>query len=591
MMRWLLAPLVGGLIVSLALAEPPRPPEPLYDDIELSIWVRNLGAKKKPVRDRAYAAILALGPAAKPELPRIVETLKQTRGDLNNLPIIELVLRVDPSQAGPHVREMLQQFNRHGRIPPSFIKEHAPDLLPHVLAAIKEGELTQRIEAIHTLSDFGDLAKEALPCLVETAKSAPSPVLRQEALTAIGRLDRKRYADVVPAIIEAVKEGSSDSSIGVDLLRPYADRAISLLVQQLEDQSASGRLEIAAALMDFDGAGRNHVIRNLTNESPSIRLACASAIRNHSERVAAALPPLLMILDDDVPTVRLAAAQAVLAIDSKREAFVLPTLIDLMSAPDPEVRSQAVRRIGSMTVDTRPAVLALLERLDDKDRTVRLRAAEALMRIDPQFGPMIVPALVRSFKEGGWGGRRDNDIRTVTTLAGEVGPAALPTLPYLLKLMEHDNRYGKLIFAVAATRISTAVVDQTVPVLIEFLSDRYEGTGQQVEALRTLGRIGPFARLAIPVVSVVMANDDSSNRFDAAEALIRIAPDDCAKAMTMLRAGLKKRSDRDEALAAIRRLGPLAKDVVPALQALLTSDDRHEREAAESALRLITTTK
>src|SRR5262249_6937365 len=150
------------------------------------------------------------------------------------------------------------------------------------------------------------------------------------------------------AIIESIKEGSPDSSSGVDLLRPYADRAISLLVRQLEDPSSSGRVEVASALMEFEGAGSIHVIRNLTNESQSIRLACASAVRSHSEHAAAALPSLLMILDDENLAVRLAAAQAVLAIDSKREPLVLPTLIDLMSAPDPEVRTQAVRRISSM---------------------------------------------------------------------------------------------------------------------------------------------------------------------------------------------------------------------------------------------------
>ena len=85
-----------------------------------------------------------------------------------------------------------------------------------------------------------------------------------------------------------------------------------------------------------------------------------------------------------------------------------------------------------------------------------------------------------------------------------------------------------------------------------------------------------------------MNADDSSCRYDAAEAAIRIVPEDCERAMTMLRAGLKKKNDRSEALGALRRLGPLARESVPELQALLKSDDKSDREAVQETLRQVT---
>ena len=106
--------------------------------------------------------------------------------------------------------------------------------------------------------------------------------------------------------------------------------------------------------------------------------------------------------------------------------------------------------------------------------------------------------------------------------------------------------------------------------------------------MRELGRIGPPARSALPRILEVLTADDPTSRYEAAEAAIRIAPGDCERAMTILRAGLKKKNDRSEALSALRRLGPLARDSVPELQSLLKSDDKVEREAVEETLRHVT---
>src|SRR5436190_19151659 len=82
MRRWLTIPSLVLLLSPLAFAEPPRPTEPQFDGIELSIWVRNLDSDKPHVRQRAYSSILQMGAAAKPALPQIVEMLERTHNGL-----------------------------------------------------------------------------------------------------------------------------------------------------------------------------------------------------------------------------------------------------------------------------------------------------------------------------------------------------------------------------------------------------------------------------------------------------------------------------------------------------------------------------
>ena len=107
--------------------------------------------------------------------------------------------------------------------------------------------------------------------------------------------------------------------------------------------------------------------------------------------------------------------------------------------------------------------------------------------------------------------------------------------------------------------------------------------GRRAEALVELGRFGPPAKAAIPVLLQILKGHDPSTRGAAAVALggIHSEPDAVVPALI----ACLEDPDMDEAAAeALGKFGPLAKAAVPKMLPLLLDGDKETRHAAALAL-------
>lgn len=104
-------------------------------------------------------------------------------------------------------------------------------------------------------------------------------------------------------------------------------------------------------------------------------------------------------------------------------------------------------------------------------------------------------------------------------------------------------------------------------------------------AIRSLGILGPDARMAAPALGKVLRGSDHQERADASAALGRIGKD----ALPVLLDALEDRNAdvRRAAASALAQLGPDAQGAVPALARLLLDPDRNVRDVAAYALQTI----
>ena len=193
---------------------------------------------------------------------------------------------------------------------------------------------------------------------------------------------------------------------------------------------------------------------------------------------------------------------------------------------------------------------ALIKRLWDDMPSVRSAAAEALGRIGPD-AKQAVPALIAALSDD----EQEDALHSAAAEAlGLIGPAAKAAVPILKKRLEHPDPYVRVCAALALWKIDkdksgAAVVTaglndrnfrtrvvaaeaawhldknaRAVPLLLEVLreapfADPSDSGNMKYMAARALGRIGPPAKEAAPVLRELLQDEDPFVRMTAAAAL------------------------------------------------------------------------
>ena len=243
---------------------------------------------------------------------------------------------------------------------------------------------------------------------------------------------------------------------------------------------------------------------------------------------------------------------------------VLPTILKSRLQPpllSREARMRAVVAFREIGPPARQAVSALIERLRDKDATIRLHSAIALGNIGPD-AKAAVPALKPFLKE-------NQEVRVYTAIAiwkiehntpetlpvleqglqaakfrwaaavflGEMGPAAEHAIPLLEKATKSADKETASLAVQALAQISPG----TVPILLETLKD--PDPGMRISAAVALGRLGLSAKEAVPDLTALLKDPamgsptimgrgfgQESVSNAAANAIARIDPEAAAKA-------------------------------------------------------------
>lgn len=213
-------------------------------------------------------------------------------------------------------------------------------------------------------------------------------------------------SSAVPTLLPFMQDSSDGvKSVAFNELSQMGPAAVPNLIAALHHPEAATRIDAIAVLSLNDvHHGRQPEICAALSEllNDDNRLVRLSAIRGQAslERFAVTvIPQLLLILDDSDPEIRSNALLAIVRIDPQ-SSQTLTAVIRQVKDPVPALRREACSMMEAIGTRDPQAVNALIEALQDRAATVREQAVDYL---------------------------------------GEIGIAALPAVPALRVLAEHDT--------------------------------------------------------------------------------------------------------------------------------------------------------
>jgi HEAT repeat protein len=266
------------------------------------------------------------------------------------------------------------------------------------------------------------------------------------------------------------------------------------------------------------------LVQVLEDSDPAVRLAARKALESVGEARLR-----LKRLESSVPAlpgekgVKGAAAPLLLVSQKGQEEIddlskaVEPGLLVIargVSDPDPRIRLAAVEFLESLEDAAAPAVPVLVSALSDPNRFVRWAAGRAFAKMGPVRVGVVVPALACLL--------RDSDVdvakqaaNTLESYADDAAPA-VPALAQAAALADPEVR-------VAAMNALSAVgkaAAPAVPALVTALGHR--DAEVRKTAAETLGKIGPNARDAVSALRVALRDDNPTVRRAASDAILSI---------------------------------------------------------------------
>jgi HEAT repeat protein len=405
--------------------------------------------------------------------------------------------------------------------------------LPPLIAAIGDREAKVRVATAEALGAIGSSA-------IGTASGGD---VVPAAIRGLGRLLKDREPTVrLAAVRTLISMGLPKGMSG--LIDPH--EVVVALAEILGDRDDEVRLAAFGAIERYgplDPAGPPPALVAALEERPvKNRAAAIRALAAFPCRLDPWLPFLLRCSDQDGPPVREACWVAL----GRRQppavsAAAFPTLVAALKSPSPIVRSQAAMALYVYKDDPRaaaavPALLAMLREPSEPDRSPPTpgspRAEIDWNRVGPDW---LAPKLLGGLAPG-------------TEWAG----AVIAELAEVVR-SEHSNR--QYWAAEALGRFGPAA-EPAIPVLIETLRKNLAHPGSELyfdvsTCARALGQIAPATKSADEVIDVLIASLQSNEHMrEAAAEVLPAFGSKAARAITQLRALQNGKVPRVSAAAA-----------------------------------------
>jgi HEAT repeat protein len=341
---------------------------------------------------------------------------------------------------------------------------------------LKSKSAEERAKAAEALGEMRWFVGPGRSALVTALAADPEAKVRANAAGALGKIADPRGA--VPALIAALRD--DDLSVRTTAARslgnygPKAAPAAPVLATRLKDKNDWDAMAAAIALTRIDP------IRD-----DGIRLLVALS-RDPKDRDLQSFALGGLVYELDHPELL-----------SRHIKIVAPALLALLKdegGPEKDdnvkLRRTAVYGLAVFRPALKEAMPDLTAALKDRDKYVRLAAIEALSRMDPKNAD-IAKALVSELKVvDKFFPDRFNAMDAVM-LAGKLGVAAKDAVPELIALLQAGNKIHVQV---------------------------------QEMAQYALGRIGPAAKAALPLLTPDLKVKDRTDRYKAARAVLGIDP-------------------------------------------------------------------
>lgn len=431
-----------------------------------------------------------------------------------------------------------------------------PRAVVPLVGAFDDASVDVRIAAVRAVGRLGDLA--AVPALIRSLADSNDRV----AVEAVGAIGNLRAVEAAPLLIEELERGRAHAyrvkvayALG-QLGAAGHDEALRVLVRLLADRRMR-----TAAVEALRAAGRAAVPALIAHLDGELEGDPASAVELLRDAADPAATPALVA---ELGRARVPRELVLQAIGAAGDGRALIPVLALLEDPDPAVRLSAMRALRPL-LDPRAADV-LIGALSDADLEVRVLAADYLGAIRARAAVPALTAIATAPRD---------KLRLRYTAIGALGAigderAAAP----LIELLADGPRALRRPAALALARIRAP---SSVAPLVELVRGR---RGNRVFALRALG--GVLRDRPHPEVVTLLADIARRGRTpDAVAAIDALAAiGDPAAGSTLLE--LARGDDGARARAACAALATVEAPgrVAVLLEALARSDDRVSAEAA-----------
>ncbi|HZU37548.1 MAG TPA: HEAT repeat domain-containing protein, partial [Gemmataceae bacterium] len=359
------------------------------------------------------------------------------------------------------------------------VRQAAPGVLIHLGAraapavpALIKAVQARRVLAAMALGAIGPAAKDAVPALRQAlADKKTTTDLIGNADPALSRLGITK-----PSLAGA-------AAAALEQIGPAAEPAIPELIATLKHPQADARYQAA------------HALGRLASDAPEVPPALARVMRD----------------DKEDPLIR---AEAIEALGQLGKA-ALPSLIDGLKLRLADLRAAAARNLGRIAPLPPEAIKALAHVLADPEPAVRMASARVLSQAADQALPTI-GELERALLMKGQTAEVVDALAQALANLGDKGSAVL------LKGLSAQSPAVRRGCA-RALGMTASLPTGAIHALTEAVNDTDEGV--RVAAAEALGRLGPDAKAALPVLKQHADKDPSATvRQAAADAVARIVP-------------------------------------------------------------------
>ena len=291
---------------------------------------------------------------------------------------------------------------------------------------------------------------------------------------------------------------------------------------------------------------------------------------------APAVPAVLELLDHENTRVRVSAIFIFHQMGSPA-AGAVPVLNELFLDTDEPLRCDIAGALGQIRALT--SVPVLIQVLDDIDPIIRDCAAHTLGMIG-EPASAAVPALTAALNDP------DEEVRYSAAFAlGQMGPAAAVASPALVQTLGDLN-------PIVATKAMIALITIGPPAkaaLLEGIADNKDNISFFCLAIGALGHTGSDEQ-TVEVLLKALNHAKSKIRFRAAHALavLKTPPDVIVPAL-VAKFNDESPGVREASVLSLGKIGPPARDAVPALIKVLERADRVLRRRTAWALMQIGT--
>jgi len=476
-----------------------------------SDWVAALKSDDSNVCSEAFVAIELFGPAARGAVPALIDALDDPRQNVQ-FGAAEALREIGPNAVAAAPALVRKLGIRESGMGIAFRASEAlvaigPAALPSLIRCLEGDDRDARLQAMVILAGFGPASKDAVPALAKLVNIQDY----DQASIAIGTLGR-------------IGPGASAAIL-----------ALNAAYESLKPDDEDLKYHFLEALPKIGAPPSLRIIRDLDDPDLDHRDRAIKFLSDFGAKARAAAGRLEALLDDPSPVVRAKAAVALLSVDPANPR-VFPALTSALDSTNIDVLNEtipAIAKLGPKGAIIAPKLKKIVARTDLTNGALigsifatKASAAEALVAVAPGSGEGVA-ALSAMLKDG------EDFLGPVVAILGRLGPRASGAIPALIAVAGNPKSAYRFKAIQALIRIDGGH-EAILPALIELVSvepaltepkaTRLRMSEEKREVLVTMSRMGVRALPAVPCLMRVLAaqSDEKNDSWESGEKLAAV---------------------------------------------------------------------